>query len=163
MMVVSNSGPIIHLSMGRQIGLIPRLFGEVLVPRTVYREVVEDGAGLPGSLELRTATWTRVVDVDRTSFARLAGEHLDPGETAAIALSIQERAERLLVDDREARDVAARLGIPVIGTLGILLAGLRVGAISRIAPVLAQMKQQGFWVSPQLERDVLRQAGEDHR
>jgi uncharacterized protein len=51
----------------------------------------------------------------------------------------------------------------VIGTLGILLAGLRVGAIERVAPVLAEMKQQGFWLSPQLERDVLRQAGEDHR
>jgi hypothetical protein len=59
--------------MGRQIGLIPRLFGEVLVPRTVYREVVEDGAGLPGSEELRTATWARVVEVDRASIARLAG------------------------------------------------------------------------------------------
>lgn len=160
MTVVSNSGPIIHLSMGRQIGLLPHLFGEVLVPRTVYREVVEDGAGLPGSTELRTATWARVVEVDLASLARLAREHLDPGETAAIALSVQERAERLLVDDREARDVAARLGLPVIGTLGILLAGLRVGALERIAPVLAHMKQRGFWMSPQLERDVLRQAGE---
>jgi predicted nucleic acid-binding protein len=53
-----------------------------------------------------------VVEVDRVSIARLAAEHLDPGETAAIALSVQERTERLLVDDRQARDVAGRLGIP---------------------------------------------------
>lgn len=163
MTVVSNSGPLIHLSMGGQVDLIPHLFGEVLVPRTVYREVVVNGAGLPGSTELRLATWARVVEVDQASIAPFAAEHLDPGEAAAIALSVQQRARRLLVDDRQARNVAGRLGIPVIGTLGILLAALRGGAIQRIAPVLEQMKQQGFWLSPQLELDILRQAGEERR
>ncbi len=162
MIVASDSGPLIHLSMGGQVDLIPRLFGEVLVPRTVYREVVEDGAGLPGSEELRRATWARVVDVDPASIERFAREHLDPGETAALALAVQRSAQRLLVDDRQAREVAGRHGIPVMGTLGILLVALRVGAIQRIAPVLEQMKRQGFWLSPTLELDILRRADE-HR
>jgi hypothetical protein len=163
MTVVSNSGPLIHLSMGGQIDLIPHLFGEVLVPRTVYREVVEDGAGLPGCEELRGATWARVVEVDPASLARFAREHLDPGEAAALALAVERHAQRLLVDDRQAREVAGRHDIPVIGTLGILLAARRRDAIQRIAPVLEEMKRQGFWLSPALERDILRQAGEEQR
>src|SRR5438876_11601349 len=111
MTVVSNSGPIIHLSMGGQIELIPHLFGEVLVPRAVYREVVEHGAGLPGSEELRQATWVRVVDVDPEGVSCFAAEHLDPGEAAALALAVKERADRLLVDDRQARLVAGHEGI----------------------------------------------------
>jgi len=163
MTVVSNSGPIIHLSMGAQVDLISRLFGHVLVPRTVYREVVEDGAGLPGSDELRQASWASVVDVDPADASRFAAESLDPGEAAALALAVRERAERLLIDDRQARVAAGRHGIPVIGTLGILLAAQRTGAVPRLAPILSRMKQQGFWLSPRLEADVLRQVGEQPR
>ncbi len=48
MIVVSDSGPIIHLSMVGMVSLLPDLFGEILVPSVVFREVVEVGAGLPG-------------------------------------------------------------------------------------------------------------------
>ncbi len=161
MTVVSNSGPIIHLSMGGQIELLPQLFGEILVPRMVYEEVVIDGRGLPGSEELRRATWVRIVDeVDASEIARFLAEQLDPGEAHALALSVQTKAERLLLDDREARHIANNRNIPIIGTMGILLKALRQGAIARIAPVLGEMKRKGFWLSPKLEHDVLVQAGE---
>ena len=55
MIVIADSGPIIHLSMVGQLELLPRFYGEICIPRIVYREVVEDGAGLPGSAELRAA------------------------------------------------------------------------------------------------------------
>ena len=161
MTIVSNSGPIIHLSMGGQIALLPQLFGEVWVPRIVYQEVVDNGNGLPGSQELRNASWARVADqVDPSQVATFAAEQLDPGEAHALALAVTLRASLLLLDDRAARHVADRSGIPMMGTLGILLTALQAGAIARIAPVLNQMKLQGFWLSPRLERDILERVGE---
>jgi predicted nucleic acid-binding protein len=49
---------------------------------------------------------------------------LDAGETAAILLAEQLRADALLIDERDGRAVALARGIAVIGTLGIV-AGAR--------------------------------------
>jgi uncharacterized protein len=85
---------------------------------------------------------------------------LDPGEAAAVALAAARKAERLLVDDRAARRVAAQLGIPVIGTLGILVAARRRGLVEQLAPILSKLRVGGFWMSAELEAAVLDEVGE---
>jgi len=45
---------------------------------------------------------------------------LDAGERDAITLATELHADQLIVDEREGRREAERLGIPVIGTLGVL-------------------------------------------
>ena len=45
MIVVADSGPLIHLSMVGLFDLILQQFGSVVVPEAVYREVVADGGG----------------------------------------------------------------------------------------------------------------------
>jgi uncharacterized protein len=141
--------------------LVPELFEQVLVPRPVWREVVEQGAGLPGSSELAAADWASVVDEpeDDEMLAVMLTD-LDRGEAAATALAVACRAERLLVDDRAARRVAVQLGVPVIGTLGILLAARRRGSVERLAPLLSALRANGFWMSLQLETSVLEDVGE---
>ncbi len=149
--VVADSGPIIHLSMVRRVDLLPELFSRIVVPRPVWVEVVEDGAGLPGSSELATADWAQVVEApDGSAITALLVGELDAGEIAAIAVAKAMDAERLLVDDRAARRAAVRLGLPVIGTLGILLAGRRLHLVDRLAPVLAELRAEGFWMSAAL-------------
>jgi len=53
--VVADSGPIIHLSMIGASRWLGQLYERVLVPATVYQEVVDHGRGLPGSRELAEA------------------------------------------------------------------------------------------------------------
>ena len=53
-----------------------------------------------------------------------AGLGLGPGEASSIALAL-ERGAGLLADDQAARRVASRLGISVIGLLGVLVPGER--------------------------------------
>lgn len=161
MIVVSDSGPIIHLSMIGRTELIHHLFGEVLLPGAVYREVVEAGAGLPGSLELQGASWATVAEpTPSTRLAKLLESDLDPGEVAAILLALERDAGLILVDDLAARQAAVRLGLSVIGTLGILLAARKRGLVDAIEPLVRGLKHQGFWISSSLEAAVLRSAGE---
>jgi predicted nucleic acid-binding protein len=161
MIVVSDSGPIIHLSMIGRTELIHHLFGQVLVPGAVYREVVEAGAGLPGSSELPAASWAIVAEPNpSTRLAKLLEGDLDPGEIAAILLALEREAGHLLVDDLAARQAATRLGLSVIGTLGILLAAKKRGLVDAVGPLVHALKQQGFWISSSLEAAVLRGAGE---
>jgi predicted nucleic acid-binding protein len=159
--VVSDSGPIIHLGMIGRMGLIHDLFGEILIPGAVYREVVEVGAGLPGSLELQAASWATVVEPTRgTPVSKLLESELDPGEVAALILALERHAELLLVDDLAARQAATRLGLSVIGTVGILLAAKKRNRVDAIEPLLQALKHQGFWISSSLEESILRSAGE---
>jgi predicted nucleic acid-binding protein len=52
-------------------------------------------------------------------------ERLDRGEQDAILLAESFKAERLIIDDLEGRREAAKRGLPVIGTLGILAQAAR--------------------------------------
>jgi predicted nucleic acid-binding protein len=81
-LVVADSSPLIYLSRAGAIHVLPALFDEVVVPRTVWDEAVERRPSAPGISALHQASWLRVVD-DPSVELDLG---LDPGETAAIAL-----------------------------------------------------------------------------
>jgi predicted nucleic acid-binding protein len=85
---------------------------------------------------------------------------LGGGEAAAITLAQSHQARLLILDDKYARDVARRLGLPVVGTLGVLLAAKQIGALAAIQPVLDALIAQGRRISPKLRTEVLRAAGE---
>jgi hypothetical protein len=161
MIVVTDSGPIIHLSMVKQLDLLPRFYGEVVVPRVVYQEVVDGGAGLPGSAELREAAWARVHDSRGDDLVeKILTASLDPGESAALSLAVHLKADWLLVDDLQARHAARKLNLQHIGTLGILLAARKRGFVPAIRPLLRSLRTQGFWMSESIERAILKQADE---
>jgi predicted nucleic acid-binding protein len=84
---------------------------------------------------------------------------LDPGKAAAIPLAIRLHAT-LLADDADARTIARSRGLPVVGTLGVLLAAKRRQLIDGVAPVIERMETLGMFVSARLREEVLRIAGE---
>ena len=94
----------------------------------------------------------------RPSSARASG--LGPGETEAISLALELRAERVILDDLPARVLAQRLGIPLIGTLGILLAAKRRGLVTAIREPIDTLRAGGFRLATDLYEQVLTKAGE---
>lgn len=63
-LAVSNSSPLIHLSMIGRTSLL-RHFSSVCIPPAVWREVVELGGGRPGATEIRDAResgWLQVIE-----------------------------------------------------------------------------------------------------
>ena len=55
MTVVADSGPLIHLAIVGQFLLLKRYFHQLLIIPQVYDEVVTQGQGRPGDLELSQA------------------------------------------------------------------------------------------------------------
>src|SRR5205809_6276052 len=72
--VVSNSGPLIAVATVGQLDVLGSLYGSVLIPGAVFREVTEAGGGRPGALEVASATWIERVDVDPRPDRLLATE-----------------------------------------------------------------------------------------
>lgn len=161
MLVVADAGPLIYLSAVGQLELLRRLHDRVLVPRVVFEEVVERGAGLPGSLEVAQANWLEILSVAATDpILQTLLTTLDAGEAAALALARRENADLVLIDERRGRAAARRLGLQVQGTLGVLVRAKRAGTIEKAEPLLRALLDAGFWISDQMIRRTLEAAGE---
>ncbi len=161
MIVVTDAGPIIHLSQVGLLRLLPALYQQLLVPDLVYNEVVVDGDLLPGSAELRQSKWIEVVSHDPSaSLFQLLRAQLDPGEAAAIWLAVARKPALVLSDDRPARLTAEQLGLAVRGSLGILVEAKRQGEIAELAPVVTDLRNQGVWLSDEIVQRILGEVGE---
>lgn len=121
MIVISDTSAITNLAAIDHLGLLPLLYEQVIIPAAVYRELVDIEPPVPGSIEVQTATWLEVKSIaKREVVERLQSEgRLDPGESEAIALALELKADLLLIDERRGRAEADRLGIKIIGLLGI--------------------------------------------
>jgi predicted nucleic acid-binding protein len=161
LIVVSDAGPLIHLSLVRSLGLLREIYGRILIPGLVYDEVVRKGEGLAGSAEVAEADWIEVTsDSPDSDLFRLLKTHLDSGEAAAICLAVERKAQWLLSDDRPARLAAEALGFQVKGTVGILAKAKQRGLLSAVAPLLRYLQDCGVWLSEELVAKVLRDLGE---
>lgn len=122
MIVVSDTTPLRYLEVIGGLDWLPALFGEVFCPPEVLAECLH--AHAPARLRQWAASapaWLRVTDVLAESQTLPIEAWLDAGETAALCLARQVQADLLLMDEKRGRLVAARLGLPVTGTLGVLV------------------------------------------
>ncbi len=79
-----------------------------------------------------------------------------------IACAIDLNASLLLIDEQHGRTVAQRLGLRVIGLLGVLIEAKHRGLIPAVRPLLdALINRAGFWVTRDLYVQVLRAAAEE--
>jgi predicted nucleic acid-binding protein len=162
-LAVSNSSPLIHLSMVGRISLLRR-FSSICIPPAVWQEVVEQGGSRPGAAEIREAResgWLRVVDPSDKILVRLLKQELHAGEAESIALALEVRPDVLLLDETEARRVAGLYGLPVTGIIGLLIQAKREGRISSLAEEMDRLREQGgFWIQDALYRRVLEAEGD---
>ncbi|NEP82188.1 MAG: DUF3368 domain-containing protein [Okeania sp. SIO3C4] len=85
---------------------------------------------------------------------------LDEGEAEAIALFCELPSEALLLDEKNARRIAKQMGLPVLGTVGILIWAKQSGLISTLKEQLDALKVQGFRLSQLVYQEALRKVGE---
>jgi predicted nucleic acid-binding protein len=159
--VVCDASPIIALSAVGQLSLLQKLYGQILIPDAVAQEVTSGSAGQARAGELRTSDWITVKAVQDSVLLRSLHGELDRGEAEAIALAVEAQAELLLVDERLARRVALRLGLSMVGVLGVLLEAKSKGCLPAVRPVLDDLlTKAGFRVGVDLYALVLSTAGE---
>jgi len=158
--VVSDASPIIGLSAIGLLDLLQDLYQSVLVPEAVYREVTKI-SGLPGAKEIEAAQWIRRHALPANSLVTALTTKLDLGESEAIALALEQKADLLLMDERQGRYIARRMGLEVIGVLGALVEAKHRNHLAKLKPALDELASTaGFRVSGALYQKALTIAGE---
>lgn len=85
---------------------------------------------------------------------------LHDGEVEVMILAQEQKADLVILDDNAAKKTAKYLGLPVTGTLGVLIKAKRMGIIESVKPLITELRKNGSYVSGTVERMVLEQAGE---
>jgi predicted nucleic acid-binding protein len=155
---VTNASPLIVLT---KVGLerpLTELPDELLVPAAVAREVrgaseaARSGPDQPGA-DLC------IVDAPPPP-QEIAAWDLGPGETAVLSLALADPSRRAILDDAAARRCARAIGVPVLGTLGVLVRAKHAGVLHRIAPTIERLREVGLYVSDEVAAAARALAGE---
>jgi hypothetical protein len=159
---VTNSSVLIALSTIGQLSLLHQRFpGGVLLPQAVWREVVETGKGQPGARDVASASWLTICQVTNQTLISLLRIELDEGEAEAIALFSENPVDAILLDEKNARRVARQMGLPTLGTVGVLIWAKQNGLILSLQEQLDALQNQGkFRLSQLLYREALSRVGE---
>jgi hypothetical protein len=123
-------------------------------------EILAGGRAGIGRGEVQEAIWLRVTPLQDPRRADLLAD-LDRGQAEVIALAQELNADLVILDERLARQHAARLGLTLTGTLGVLLRAKDRGLVSTIAPLIDQLRQGGIRLSEGVVAEALRLANEN--
>ena len=164
MIVVSNTSPLTNLAAIGQFDLLRRLYSQVHIARGVWEELNAGGKRWPGCEEVANADWIERHAAQNQALVTALRRDLDRGEAETIALALELDADLVLLDEKEGRHAAQRLGLRVMGVVGILLEAKAKGAMDALRPQLDALRQKaGFYLSDPVYQRVLRLAKEDKR
>lgn len=123
MIVISDTTPIISLLKADQLSLLKKLYGRVLIPQAVYRELTENPRYEKEAKIIKEMDFLLTMAIENVKSVSIlrAVTGLDAGESEALIMYDEQKADLLLMDEHKGRHVAKQLGVRHIGTVGILM------------------------------------------
>lgn len=130
-MIISNSSPLILFAKIGKLNVLEKLYKKITIPQEVYNEVIIKGKDenySDASLiekNINEFIFVKNLIQEHKKEAEKLTSALGSGESEAILLCIQEKAELLLIDNLEPRKIAQMKGIKCRSTPAILLEALK--------------------------------------
>lgn len=152
--VVVNSTPLIALCKINRLDLLRELYGEITIPEAVFHEVTLKNDAVKKKI-MENGAWIHIQAISDDSDKRMYKAKLHDGEVEVMILAQELKADLVLIDDNAARKTAIYLGIPLSGTIGVLLRAKERGLIPKVMPVVESMEQNGIYYGPKL-KDLIR-------
>jgi predicted nucleic acid-binding protein len=154
-----NASPLIFLARAGLLDLLRLISSELVVRAPVATELSRRGPDDPAARALGSTDWLTVVPASPIP-AVIQSWDLGPGESAVLAWCYARPGTEAIVDDLAARRCADALGLPVRGTLGLVLLGKRHGRLSAARPVLETLRASGMRLSERVMNRALFLVGE---
>lgn len=127
--------------------LLPQILSPIMVPRAVADEILAGPVGDPAITALTGAGWLSIVDLTPV-VSSIATWRLGRGETEVLEIALRNAGTVAVLDDKAARRAATTLGIPLIGTLGLLVAATQSGLLPDFAIAAEAVMRAGLYADP---------------
>jgi predicted nucleic acid-binding protein len=147
--IISDTSCLIILDNAEVLNLLKNLYGQVVITPQILKEFNEP---IPDWIVVRS-----VSDQNKISLLEM---QVDLGEASAMALALEVKDCIVIIDDLKARRIAEKLNLRITGTMGIIISAKRKGLLPSVKPIIEKIKSSNFRISPELEAEVLRLAGE---
>ncbi len=161
--VISNSTPIIELTLLGKLELLNELFEKVYVTRQVYEEIVTGEKKNTGAMELKECIENGNIimyNIVNNKFVDLMYGRLHKGELSVIVAAKELKTNYVLMDDASGRKMADEINLVPIGTVGILKLAKNKGYIPKIKPLIDKMIENNFRISLKLYNEILKDTNE---
>lgn len=162
MLIVSDTTPISNLIQIGHFDILRVLFTEIIIPEIIIRELAKSDE-IDVQL-VKSANWIKIKNpINQKLIERiLAEDGLDQGEAEAIALSIELKANRLLIDELDGRAVAEKkYSLDIMGTLGCLIKAKEKGLIDSVKVEMDKLLAIDYWIHKKLYLRVLKMVNEE--
>ncbi len=156
--IVSDSTTIIAFSRIRKLKLLQQIVGKIIIPEEVSKELFEYKKADVTSI--KACKWIKVKKVKSKNNVELLMTTLDSGEAEVVILSKELKADLVIIDELSARKVAMMLDLPLIGTVGLLIAAKEKGFIDKVKPIWDDMIAHGIRYGKEFYFKVLEEIGE---
>lgn len=152
MAVISDTGPLIALAKIARLNLLEFLFGKIYVVPAVYKELMAKAGKEGNEIDSAFKQFIKVVEMP-TSLKAIdpSLDELGIGEKQSIEYAYSDGRNGphlLIIDDKAGRRTAEKLGIPKLGTVGIVILAKKKGLIQQqVSETLEAMRENGYWLS----------------
>ncbi len=150
-LVVSDASPVHYLVLIKAVHILPMLFTKVILPEHVVSHELQS-PWTPAPVRAWVSHLPLWVEVRKPSKPETLRLHL--GEEQAIALALEFNAP-ILLDEKEARKVAQKKGLIVIGTVGLIERAAQRRLLD-LGPSLAALQKTNMRVNRSLIDEALR-------
>lgn len=154
-----NTSPLIFLTKGGFLHLLQIVSPEIIVPQAVSTEIQAYGETDITAFTLAKTSWLVVKETPPVP-SIIQTWDLGAGESAVLTWAYVNPGTEVIIDDLAARRCATALGIPIRGTLGIVLTAKQRGIIPSARPVLEQLRLRGMYLSDKVINQALTLVGE---
>jgi len=154
-----NCSPLILLGRISRLDLLPALAEQVVVPRAVIGELKAKDHQDWLAQTVSSHPGIEVVDTPPLT-AEIQRWRLGEGESAVLSFCLANPGYRAVLDDLRGRRCALALGLPISGTLGLIVEARRRELIPVARPLVAAIRGFGYYIEDHLIEAALRQIGE---
>ena len=165
MLVISDTTPIISLLKINRLGLLSDMFEEIIIPDAVYQELTGNSKYMDQAKTISESSFIKTVEVPNDDIVKLLqrATGLDKGESEAIILADEMKADLLLMDELQGRNVAKKMGIQITGTIGLLMEAYCVGMMDKkaILTCIEDLKRTKRFIDESLYQELIRIVDEE--
>lgn len=160
MIVVSDTSPLFYALKIECEGLFPLVFQTVLIPPAVEKELKANRDTKLIS-RLFSYNWIQTQPVVKQGLVSTLLTMVDIGESEAIALAFDKKADYLMIDERRGTKLASKLKLRTVGFLGFLLLAKQAGHLPEIKPLINRLlTETNFRHTESLIEQALQKANE---